>query len=109
MDASAVNMSALTQQLTDGGISLANWQKGMRAEIKIIHINAAMSSQGGWAHMTQSDWGFTGQLIRTQYKYLDNFAAQIASGEQPLDGRAREGGYVWGRAERNIRRNETQV
>lgn len=38
--------------------------------------------------MTSSDWGATGQMIRAQYDYLRNFAAEIASGQQPLDGRA---------------------
>lgn len=88
MDASALQMNALTQQLIDGGISLADWQTGMMQQIKITHTTSAALSQGGWAAMTQSDWGATGQLIRAQYDYLRNFAAEIASGKQPLDGRA---------------------
>lgn len=88
MDVSALRMNALTQQLIDGGISLADWQTGMMQQIKIAHTASAALSQGGWAQMNQSDWGATGQLIRTQYSYLRNFAAEIESGKQPLDGRA---------------------
>jgi hypothetical protein len=88
MDLSALQMNNLTQKLIDGGISLADWQSGMMSQIKNSHVAASALSQGGWAQMTQSDWGATGQLIRAQYDYLRNFASQIASGEQALDGRA---------------------
>jgi len=88
MDASASNMNLLTQSLVDGNISLAQWQSAMMGEIKASHVASAALSQGGWEQMTQSDWGAVGRLIRDQYDYLRNFASQIASGEQPLDGRA---------------------
>ena len=88
MDASAIRMNKLTQSLIDGEISLASWQSSMMEQIKITHISSAALSQGGWAQMTQSDWGATGQLIRQQYDYLRNYAADIASGKQALDGRA---------------------
>lgn len=88
MDASAVNMNALTQQLIDNDITLASWQTSMMREIKITHTASAALSQGGWAQMTPSDWGATGQLIREQYDFLRNFAAEIINGDQQLDGRA---------------------
>lgn len=88
MDVSALRMNELTQTLIDGGISLADWQTAMMGEIKISHTAAASLANGGWAQMDQSSWGATGQLIRAQYDYLRNFAAEIASGQQPLDGRA---------------------
>lgn len=88
MDVSALQINGLTRQLIDGTISLADWQTGMMNQIKITHTASAALSQGGWAQMTQSDWGAVGQMIRAQYDYLRNFASQIASGEQPLDGRA---------------------
>lgn len=88
MDASALNMNALTQKLIDGNISLANWQTGMMKEIKNVHVASAALSNGGWAQMSSSDWGATGQLIREQYDYLRNYAKEIADGTQALDGRA---------------------
>ena len=87
MDASAVRMNILSQQLVDGSISIANWQVAMKQQIKIIHVNAGMAANGGFAQMSQSDWGAVGQMIRAQYGYLDKFAQQIANGEQALDGR----------------------
>lgn len=88
MDASGVRMNTLTQQLIDQKLSLAEWQSGMMEQIKISHTAAAASARGGWAQMSQSDWGAVGRMIRQQYGYLRNFANQIASGEQKLDGRA---------------------
>ena len=88
MDASAVNMNTLTQSLIDNQISLADWQSAMMQEIKLTHTASAALSQGGWAQMTPSQWGETGQLIRQQYDYLRDYAKAIADGTQPLDGRA---------------------
>lgn len=87
MDDAALTMNGLSQQLLDGTISLSDWQTGMMSEIKTIHVASTASASGGWAQVTQSQWGAAGQLIREQYDYLRNFASQIASGEQPLDGR----------------------
>jgi hypothetical protein len=88
MDASGARMNNLTDQLRAEQISLAEWQIGMMEEIKIAHTAAAASASGGWAQMSQSDWGAAGRLIRDQYDFLRNFAAEIASGKQRLDGTA---------------------
>jgi len=87
MDAAAIRMNNLSQQLLDGNISLANWQTSMMEQIKIAHVAAGSAANGGWAQMEQSDWGAVGQMIRKQYDHLANFAEQIANGEQKLDGR----------------------
>lgn len=83
----SANMTALTQQLQDGTLKLYEWQVQMAAEMKMLHVGAAAMGNGGWANMTLADWGWVGQRVRTQYDYLKNFAHDIASGDQPLDGR----------------------
>ena len=88
MDASGTRMNTLTQQLVDQRMSLAEWQAGMMEQIKISHSAAAAASRGGWAQMSQADWGAVGRMIREQYGYLRNFAHQVASGEQLLNGTA---------------------
>lgn len=88
MDVSALRMNALTQNLIDGGISLKDWQAGMMTQIKNTHVASAALANGGWANMTQSDWGYAGSLIKEQYKFLNNYAKEIADGTQALDGRA---------------------
>lgn len=86
-EASGQRMHSLTQQLVDQQVSLAEWQLGMMEEIKVAHTAAAASARGGWAQMSASDWGAAGRMIREQYDYLRNFAREIASGKQALDGR----------------------
>lgn len=89
IDAQASQMRALTQSLIDGQINLATWQASMMGSVKNVHIVGATLANGGWAQMDQSDWGWVGAArIRPQYAYLRDFAAQIASGKQPLNGTA---------------------
>lgn len=88
MDASAIRMNNITQQLVDGNVSLAEWQSGMMEQIKIAHTAAGASARGGWAQMSQADWGATGRMIRSQYEKLQGFAEQIADGTQLLNGHA---------------------
>lgn len=79
-------MRNLSGGLRTGKISLADWQTGMMREIKNTHLSSAALAKGGWAQMTPADYGRVGAEVKKQYAYLDNFAQQIASGEQRLDG-----------------------
>lgn len=79
-------IAALTSQLQEGSISLAEWQTGMMSEIKSIHTAASSVAKGGWQQMSFSDWGYCGNKIKTQYSYLQGFADDIASGKMPLEG-----------------------
>ena len=88
IDVSGVRMNILTENLVGGQISLAEWQAGMMEQIKISHTASAASARGGWAQMSQSDWGAAGRLVRMQYDYLSNFANEIASAKQLLNGTA---------------------
>jgi len=100
MDTASARMDLLTQKLIDGDITLASWQRGMMDNIKLSHTAATAASRGGWAAVSQSDWGAAGQMIRGQYDYLRNFAAQIADGTQPLDGRSLVRAGMYGDASR---------
>lgn len=88
IDVSSNRMLGLTQSMIDEQISLAEWQSGMMEQIKLAHTASAASARGGWAQMSQSDWGAAGKMIRDQYDYLRNFADEIASGKQRLNGTA---------------------
>jgi hypothetical protein len=87
LDGSAGRMRAISTQLQEQRISLANWQQAMEREVKSAHLAGSATAKGGWANLSQADYGWTGQRVRTQYDYLDRMAQQIASGKQPLDGR----------------------
>lgn len=110
IDASAVRMNILTQKLIDETITLADWQTGMMQQIKIANVSSAALANGGWAQMDQSDWGAVGQLVKNQYQHLRDFAKDIETGKQPLDGRALVRSDLYGDAangtyEQTIRRN----
>lgn len=112
INASQLNTRDLSLSLQNGTIDLKEWQLAMRRRLKDVHINAAVAQRGGWAQMTQSDWGFVGNRLRIQYRFLDGFAQQIADG-LPLDGRflVRSQMYdesavgMYSRFERNAMRN----
>jgi hypothetical protein len=82
----AERMVALSRQVQAGTMSLADWQLQMMAEIKATHLASGAAASGGWAQLSQADYGRIGQRIRVQYQYLRNFADEIASGKQRLDG-----------------------
>jgi hypothetical protein len=100
VDASGARMNSLTESLIGEQISIAEWEAGMMEQIKLAHTAAAASARGGWAQMSQADWGAVGRMIRDQYDYLRNFADEIASGKQPLDGRALVRANMYGEAAR---------
>lgn len=88
IDVQTALMQSLTQQLIDGRLSLASWQVAMMAEVKTVHLLGASVAMGGWHSLDQSDFGWIGQRVRSQYAYLRGFAADLASGRQKLDGQA---------------------
>jgi hypothetical protein len=86
LDNAADPVRELAAQLREGNIALEDWRLAMQQQIKNAHIVAAVMQRGGWDNMTQSDWGRVGQIIRTQYDYLEGFARDIMDGTQRLDG-----------------------
>lgn len=87
IDASADAMRQASQQLREGTISLETWRSVMQAEIKETHLASAALAKGGYAQMTQADFGRVGGIVAREYRYLERFARQIGTGEKPLDGR----------------------
>jgi hypothetical protein len=72
---------SLAQMVSNGLINVNDWKDTMRQEIKDEYIRQYLSSMGGREFMTQKDWGSIGGMLTEQYKYLDNFANDIATGE----------------------------
>lgn len=71
--------------LRAGTISLRDWQSVVAVSLKDAHLYAALIARGG--RLDSVDLGRVGQLVRERYQFLGQFAADIASGKQPLDGR----------------------
>ncbi len=87
IEASGQNIRMITERLQVGEISLSEWQVGMAQEIRVLHAASYASARGGWAQMSQADWGACGALVKKQYQFLQGFADDIASGAQSMDGR----------------------
>lgn len=89
------------QDLIDGSINVAEFQRRMADEIKSSHIAAYSVGRGGREGFTPRDFGKIGGMLRQrQYKHLDGFAQAIANGElteaQILDRAGRYAGQVNG-------------
>lgn len=96
-----------TQRITDasealqaGRITLGQWQREMRRGVKDVTLYSAASVKGGWAQLDQRDLGRVGRIVKSQYGYLDRFAAQLASGKVRADGRFTERAKLYTRSGR---------
>lgn len=100
INASQSNIEGVTQSLIDGNTTIEQWQVAMEREIRTIHTASGAAARGGWAQMNQSDWGWVGSQVRKQYNWLDKFAADLASGKQPLNGRVMTRAKMYAKAGR---------
>ena len=87
LDGHARAISGLTEQLRNRDITLGQWERLMRDEIKHIHVYSATLAKGGRMQLSQADYGRIGRQLREQYGFLREFADQVASGQQAVDGR----------------------
>ena len=86
LDRSRNEVARLSRELVAGRINLADWQTSVAREVKSMHMASAALAKGGWAQMTPQDTGRAGRIIRDEYAYLANFAQQVKTGQQKLDG-----------------------
>jgi hypothetical protein len=97
-DGASARMAAASERMLAGDLSLAEWQAEMMRTVKLSQLAASTIAHGGTARMGFPEYGAAGREIRNQYDYLRTFAAQVASGEQPLNGgllsRARQYGQA---------------
>lgn len=102
IDATTQDIRALAQQLVDGTLTIAQWQSRMQGDLKALYVACGVAAGGGFAQMSQSDYGYLGSLIKPQYQYLRDFAAQIASGQQAMDGSLVARSALYAQAARGI-------
>lgn len=85
IDAFKRDARALSLRLTSGEIGLPAWQTEARTLIKRAYVTQAAIGKGGWSNVTRSDWGRVGAMLSSrtggQYRYLDQFARDIANAE----------------------------
>jgi hypothetical protein len=102
LSAATKRIDALATQLRTGRIDLISWEVAMRREVKNVALYSASAAKGGWAQMSDADYGRAGQYIQAQYRYLRGFAQRIQTGKQPLDGRLNNVAALYGDAGRPL-------
>lgn len=78
--ASGQRMRVMGQQVAKGDASLGDFHLAMRTEIKTALINNVAAAKGGYAQLSQSDYGRVGNEVKRQYKFLDNFVTELYAG-----------------------------
>ena len=86
LDATSARLVQLSRDFRAGTIDGAAWQVESMKLIKQTHLLGAALEQGGWANLTQSDFGRVGQIVRSEYAYFSNLVKQIENGTQRLNG-----------------------
>jgi hypothetical protein len=74
------DLQTLGGLVADGKISLKTWQETTAQTIKTLHINQAILGRGGVDQMTPADYLAVGRELRSQYKYLRQFAVDLTQG-----------------------------
>ena len=69
-----------TRRLSDGSITIDQWQGSVREALKAAHIQAAVLGQGGRNALSPSDYGRIGQKLRQEYRYLERFVRDLLDG-----------------------------
>lgn len=88
-DHTSRKLVALSNQLRDGELTVSQWQSETRDALRPAHTLAAQIAGGGKAQMTPTDWLIVARDVKAQYRYLNNFAAEIAAGSPIHMGRVR--------------------
>lgn len=76
VDAAKESVGQLAARVAQPG-----WIDAMREQLKQVYIDQYCLGRGGRNAMTPSDWGRVGNMLKEQYRYLNNFAGDIAAGK----------------------------
>lgn len=80
LDAQRASAADLAERLIQNDMTVGQWERIMRRDIKTSYIDQYVLAHGGRGTMTQADWGRIGAMVKEQYRYLDGFAQAIADG-----------------------------
>ncbi len=77
IDKARANITRISTDLAEGNMTLGAWRQQMADQMRIINTQSSALAKGGWANMSQSDWGFAGSQHKKQLGFLDDFVMQI--------------------------------
>jgi len=94
-DKSGARFAGLAGDVAAGRILPADFQRAMMSELKSLHNSAAALGRGGWSQMTRNDWLSNARMLKGEYRYLANFAQELAAGNlTEAQARARAASYA---------------
>jgi hypothetical protein len=71
----------ITDILLADKMSVNTWQYGIASALKSLHINAYSLGKGGIGRLTEDDMGLISDRLKSEFKYLNKFAREIATGD----------------------------
>lgn len=71
---------ALMTDLREGTITLREWEIAQREVVKNTQLFSAAAGAGGWAQLSQREYGIVGQRVRQQYGFLTQFGDELKTG-----------------------------
>ena len=80
-DGAGERLAALGKAAVRGDLTARQFYELMQREVKCAYNACAAMAAGGWDRLTARDWGRNGYLLKTQYGFLRDFAADIAVGK----------------------------
>lgn len=80
IEQSKLDNETLAQRLIDKKITLSQWEKEMRNNLRRDYTLQYLIGKGGKNNMTNRDWGILGHELRNQYGYLHQFSLDISNG-----------------------------
>jgi hypothetical protein len=88
-------VDTLSAALANGSMTLQAWQLEMRERIRLAFVTEYAFARGGRDRLSDDDKAEIGELVREQWGYLRNFAAEIATGKlSPAQAAARARLYM---------------
>ena len=73
-------MEQYADQWQAGKLTLAQFEKAFKSELRESYIASAWTARGT-TDLSQRDYGKIGQRLRTQYSYMHDFFSEIAQGK----------------------------
>ena len=77
IETTQLRLAATAGEYQAGGLSYELWEARTLTELKRLHIAHAAAAKGGFAQLTQADYGLIGGKLKAQFRYFDGLRREI--------------------------------